>query len=325
MKNIYVVRADFGRYTKAFKAHNYVGIGWFDQLIDASFSREDIKELYRQKYGNEVPMRVSQNSGQVYRFINDLKIGDIVITPYNSNQLLIGEINSDVYFKQDKTSIYPLRKDVKWFSKTINRQNLSIPLQNSLRSSLTVFTLTNGIEILEQLNLAPKNEPKKVAEFNIYTTIKSKLLELDGFEFETFVSYLLRTIGFEMTDDKQGGVGDGGIDFEGILTVFNIASINLQVQVKRYTKTNIKWQEIAAFRGAMKRDYQGCFITLSDFDKKATDNATDENKIPITLINGKKLIDIFITQYDDIIATMREEENDELADKLKFKKALVPL
>lgn len=325
MKNIYVVRADFGRYTKAFKENNYVGIGWFNQLIDSSYSREDIKDLYREKFPNDISMRVNQNSGQVFRFINDLKKDDIIITPYSTNTLLVGKVTSDIYFKQDKTSPYALRKDVTWFPKTINRQNLSIPLQNSLRSSLTFFTLNNGAEILEYFNLAPKNELRQATDFNIYTTIKNKLLELNGFEFETFVSYLLRTIGFEMTDEKQGGVGDGGIDFEGVLSVFNIASINLQVQVKRYAKNKIKWQEIAAFRGAMKRDYQGCFITLSDFDKKATDNATDENKIPITLINGKKLIDIFISQYDEIIVAMREEEQDELADKLKFKKALVPL
>lgn len=323
--NIYVVRADFGRYTKAFKENNYVGLGWFNQLIDKSFSREDVKELYRKKYPKDIAMRVNQNSGQVFRFVNDLSKGDLVITPYNTNQLLVGIVESDVYHKDDDTSVYPLRRNVKWFEETINRQNLSIPLQNSLRSSLTFFTLKNGAEILDYYKLAPKNQLRQKVDFNIYTTIKEKLLELDGFEFEIFVSYLLRSIGFEKTDEKQGGVGDGGIDFEGVLTVYNIASINLQVQVKRYEKNKIKWQDIASFRGAMKRDYQGCFITLSDFQKKAVENATDENKIPITLIDGKKLIDIFIGQYDEIINSMREEENDDLADKLKFKKALVPL
>ena len=116
-----------------------------------------------------------------------------------------------------------------------------------------------------------------------------------------------------------------GIDFEGILDVFGVASINLQVQVKRYAKNKIGWKDIQALRGAMKKDFQGCFITLSDFHKKAIENANDQNKVPITLINGKKLIDIFIDKYDDITFTLREEENDDLADKLKFKKALIPL
>ncbi len=324
MNNIYVVRADFGKYTKSFKDNGYVAIGWFDHLVDASFTRENIKELHKKKFPQDGNMRMSQNAGQVFRFINDLKIDDIVITPYFNNQLLVGRITSDIYFEKDATSNYFLRKKVVWFKETLDRQTLSIPIQNTLRSSLTVFSLNNGRQVLEHYNLIDKNEVKENTNFNIYTSIKSKLLELDGFEFEIFVSYLLQSIGFEKTNERQGGVGDGGIDFEGILYVFGIASIKLQVQVKRYENTSIKWQDVANFRGAMKKEHQGCFIALSDFHHKAIENAGDPNKVPITLIDGKKIIDIFINQYDEIITAMREDDNDLLADKLKFKKALVP-
>ncbi|MCU4190202.1 restriction endonuclease [Flavobacterium sp. HXWNR29] len=321
---VFVVRSDFGRYTKAFKENNYVGIGWFDQLIDKTLSREQIKDEYRKVYHKDGNMRVNQNAGQVYRFINDIKIDDIVITPYSDNRLLVGKVTSEVYYEKDTTSRYYLRKKVEWFSNTLDRQILSIPLQNTLRSSLTVYTLSNGNEILKHYNLVSNTKQKEIQEFNIHETIKKKLLELDGFEFETLVSYLLQTIGFEKTDEKQGGVADGGIDFEGILNIYGMATINLQVQVKRYESNSIKWKDIAAFRGAMKKDYQGCFITLSKFDKKAIENAQDKDKVAINLIDGNKLIDIFIRQYDEIIAAMREDDNDELADKLKFKKALVP-
>ena len=324
MKNVFVVRAYFGKFTKAFKDNGYVGIGWFNELIDKSFSRDDIKELHKKTYLNDSTMRMNQNAGQVYRFVNDIKVGDIVITPYQNNHLLVGEVIEDVYFKSDNTSDYSLRKKVNWFKEPLNRQILSIPLQNTLRSSLTVYSLRNSREILEHYGLAEKNSVIEKTDFNIYTTIREKFLELDGFEFEIFVSYLLQTIGFEKTIERQGGGNDGGIDFEGVLNIFGVASVNLQVQVKRYEKSSISWQTVASFRGAMKRDFQGCFITLSEFQKKAIDNANDPHKVPITLIDGKKLIDIFINQYDAIIAAMREDDNDDLADKLKFKKALVP-
>jgi len=325
MTNIYVVRADFGRYTQAFKENGYVGIGWFDFLMEKGITRDEIKAHYNNKFPDDAPLRAGQNSGQVLRFVNDVNIGDIVLTPYSTNKLLVGEVTSENYYENDDSSPYGQRKKVKWFDQTIDRYELSVPLQNTLRSSLTVYKVSNGREILQAIDLAPKGEVVQKADINIYKIIKEKLLELDGFEFETFVSYLLRAIGFEPTDKKQGGVGDGGIDFEGILSVFGVASVNLQVQVKAYSNKAISWQEVAGFRGAMKRDFQGCFITLSDFHKKAIDNANDEYKVPITLINGKKLIDIFIDKYDDIIFTLREEENDDLADKLKFKKALIPL
>ena len=325
MKNIYVVRADFGRYTQAFKENGYVGIGWFDFLMKKGITRDEIKAHYSKKFPDDAPLRAGQNSGQVLRFVNEVNVGDIVLTPYSTNKLLVGEVISKNYYENDDSSPYGQRKKVKWFEQTIDRYELSVPLQNTLRSSLTVYKVSNGREILQAIDLAPKSEVVQKADINIYKIIKEKLLELDGFEFEIFVGYLLRSIGFDPTEEKQGGRGDGGIDFEGILEVFGVAYINLQVQVKRYEKNHIGWKDIQAFRGAMKRDFQGCFITLSDFHKKAVENANDQHKVPITLINGKKLIDIFIDKYDDIIFTLREEENDDLADKLKFKKALIPL
>ncbi len=325
MKNIYVVRADFGKYTEAFKENNYVGIGWFAFEIPKGTTRDQIKEYYKKEYPKDAPLRAGQNAGQVYRFINEINIGDIVITPYAKDSLLVGEVIGENYYEFDSSSRFGLRKKVKWSQHVLSRYDLSVPLQNTLRSSLTVYKVNNGREILEALSLIPKNEIIYKADINIYNIIKEKLLDLDGFEFETFVGYLLRVIGFEPTDEKQGGIGDGGIDFEGILDVFGVASINLQVQVKRYAKNKIGWKDIQAFRGAMKKDFQGCYITLSDFHKKAAENAKDVNKVPINLINGKMLIDIFIDKYDDIISILREEENDELADKLKFKKALIPL
>ena len=72
-----------------------------------------------------------------------------------------------------------------------------------------------------------------------------------------------------------GFSGNGGIDFEGTLEIMGVASINLQVQVKRYDKGTIGEKDIRNFRGALKKDYQGCFITLSKFAKKAVESAND--------------------------------------------------
>ena len=94
---VFVLRADYGRYTDVFRNNNYIGIGWFDEInpIQEKWDLTDkdfLKEKYREKYKEDVNMRVNQNVGQIYRFINDLKIGDIVISPYNTNELLIGKI-----------------------------------------------------------------------------------------------------------------------------------------------------------------------------------------------------------------------------------------
>ncbi len=330
--NVFVLRADFGRYTDTFEKEGYIGIGWFEE--DPSSwdltNKDFLKEQYRLKFPTDPNMRMNQNVGQINRFVNEMKLGDLVISPYMDNRLLIGKIESDLFFKVDSTSPYPWRKSVKWFKDKIDRHTLSVPLQNTLRSSLTCFNVNSSDEILVQLGLLDKKELTSTSNditqepISNYEIIRKRFLELDATEFEYLVSFLLRTLGFEPTQEI-GKVGDGGIDFEGVLDVSGVASINLQVQVKRYDKGVIGEKEIRNFRGALKKDYQGCFITLSSFNKKATESATDKDREQIQLIDGNRFTEIFIEQYDKIIDEMYNDDMDELASKLKFKKSLLPI
>ena len=273
-------------------------------------------------------MRAAVNVGQINRFINEILINDIIISPYNDHNLLIGKVTSEVYNKKDDTSPYTIRKNVEWFKQIVNRTNYSIPLQNTLRSSQTVFQVSQVNEVLVSIGL--KNEKAKSSELEddfsskpIYRAIKNHLLELDATEFESLVSYVLGTMGFSPSQ-ATGFSGDGGIDFEGTLEIMGVASINLQVQVKRYDKGTIGEKDIRNFRGALKKDYQGCFITLSKFAKKAVESANDPQKVIIRLINGRQFIDILIEQYDKVIESMLADDADDLAAKLKFKKMLLP-
>jgi restriction system protein len=330
---VFVLRADYGRYTDVFRNNNYIGIGWFDEInpIQEKWDLTDkdfLKEKYREKYKEDVNMRVNQNVGQIYRFINDLKIGDIVISPYNTNELLIGKITGDLYFENDNSSPYPWRKKMEWIKDKVNRHSFSQPVQNTLKATLTCFEVKQKQEIFENLGFeVDKSKIRKEIKFDtksVYELIKNKFLQLDPTEFELLVSYLLRTLGFEPTQEI-GKVGDGGIDFEGVLDVNGIASINLQVQVKRYEKSSIGELEIRSFRGALKEDFQGCFITLSKFQKKAIESSSKTGYKNIQLIDGVKFIELFIQQYEEIINVIQGEDNDELLDKLQFKKSLLPL
>ena len=134
--NVYVLRAEFGRYTDTFKKENYIGIGWF-QNEPSSFdftNKDTLKEEYKKVYPADLPMRMNQNVGQIFRFVNEMKEGDIVISPFNTNELLVGKITSTLFHKKDNTSPYPWRKSVEWFPNLIDRHTLSVPLQSTLKS-----------------------------------------------------------------------------------------------------------------------------------------------------------------------------------------------
>lgn len=327
------VRANYGQYTDAFKDNGYVAIGWFDTPLERTDDKGLVRERYQAEYPTESSYQVGQNVGQIYRFLNEIAEGSVVLTPYQppDPRIIVGRVTGPPYFEVDATCPYPYRLPVAWEKTPLDRHGLSIPLQNTLGSLLTVFNVKQVAEVCAQAGLPYEgggDTPSVAAAAQTgsdaaYRAVHEALCELDAYEFELLASYVLRTLGFEATQET-GRTGDGGIDFEGELNVFGVAAIQLQVQVKRYDKQRIGEREIRNFRGALKRDRQGCFITLSDFQKKARASANDPDKVPVNLINGRQFVEIMTEQYDRIVDLMRSEDNDELADKLRFRRALIP-
>lgn len=327
-----VVRAHYGQHTDAFRENGYVGIGWFDPPVPERRDRASVRSMYEAQFPNDTKSQVDQGTGQVYRFLNDLQPGGLVVTPYAGGGLLVGRVTGEPYGADDDTTPYGYRIPVEWRPEPVDRSELSISLQNTLKSSLTVFNVKQVADFCEAAGiehdgavsgLAPPTVRAVQERADLYDAVKAVLLELDDKEFERLVSYVLQTLGFEATQET-GRSGDGGIDFEGELRVMGVASIRLQVQVKRYADRAIPETQIRSFRGALKRGRQGCFITLSRFSKKAKANAKDAERASINLINGRQFVEIMTAQYDEMIELMRAEDNDDLVEKLQFRRALVP-
>jgi len=127
---------------------------------------------------------------------------------------------------------------------------------------------------------------------NVRKAFREKLLEMDPYQFEILIGSLLQEIGFEnVTVTKQSR--DGGIDIKADLTVGGITNVKTAVQVKRY-KSNIPGKIIAQLRGSAEMDQRGLVITTSDFTKDAILEAKASNKMPVSLVNGEKLIDLLL-------------------------------
>lgn len=323
---VYIIRADYGRFTNQFKELGIAAIGWLNKHEKLPKTREEIETLYEEEFPTHKKMQKAINVGQIYRFMYEIKTGDTILCPFDNELLLVGEISSDVYFKKFPGIPWHYVREVKWKEEPINRQNFSVPLQNSFRSMQTVYRVKQEGEVLKTIGKKVEDAPVVATAIeldHLFEKIKERLLELDSDEFELLVSYVLQSLGFEARQ-RQGKPGDGGIDFEGVLNVMGVAKIQLQVQVKRYEQAAIGERDIRNLRGALKSAHQGCFITLSSFQKKAIDSAEDPEKTPISLIDGKRFIEIFTEQYDKVLDLLLEEDQDELASKIKFRKGLWP-
>lgn len=309
MVRVWCVRADFGRYANAFINGSYAAIAWLSKtnLADTS-SREDIQTLCREAHPNDSNLVVGQQVGQIARFLLEIEADDIVITPDADTELLHhGRVLPGYQYEpNDKACPFPHRRPVKWAEQPLLRSSLSVPLQNTMRSSLTVFAVSQVDEILRLVGrgseaLAPLEHP-----YDPYAAVLEQVLQLDDKEFEILVGHLLTALGFEGSE-VIGKTGDGGVDATGELNVSNLAKVKVFVQAKRY-KVGLKIAAsiVRQLRQAIPFGGQGAFITTADFQLQAFEVALESGFPRIGLINGRQLVDLLVEHWDDIPGEFQE-------------------
>lgn len=312
--HIFCVRADFGRYTQHFLDGNYIGIGWLpDHDLSAITCREELYSLYKAVYPDDKsPVVIGQQVGQIARFLLEIQEGDYVITPAaNTEYIYYGRVEKDAYYFSDGSDgcRYHQRKRVTWNKTPIQRSQFSVPFQNTIRSSLTVYKIDhikNFFLTIGKPELIPDNERPK---FNYYTSILEHILELDDREFEILITHILTALGFEGSE-HTGKVGDGGVDATGELNVSNMAKIKIFVQAKRYKLgAKIPAKVVKDLRANIPNGGQGAFITTADYQDRAKEIAVEQGFPRIGLINGEQLVDILAEHWNDIPEDFQEKLN----------------
>lgn len=323
MNNIFCVRADFGQYTDDFIRGGYVAIGWIREFdLSHITTRDEIYPLYKKVHPDDTSnIVIGQQVGQISRFLLEIQSGDYVITPArDTNYLYYGVVEKNsYYYETDSTKDncpYVHRKKIQWNNDPVLRSEFSVPFQNTMKSSLTVFSVShkrNFFEVIGRTDLVPKAE--QTIKFDYYKSILNKILELDAQEFEILVTHILSALGFEGSE-HTGRPNDGGVDATGVLDVSGMAKISVFVQAKRYKLgKSINANTVKALRANIPSGGQGAFITTAGFQKKAQEIATETGFPRIGLINGNQLVDILSEHWEDI--------PDDFQEKLGLKIGLV--
>lgn len=145
---VWVVRADGGKYTDDFIAGGYVAIGWFD--LSSAGSREEIRRCYEREYPDALVGQVANETGQLAAFRLDMAEGDYVITPAADRESLrYGRIiGRCVGVPADGVRDHRNRRTVQWTDKPLRRSALAESLQSTLGSPRTVFRVHQRDEFL---------------------------------------------------------------------------------------------------------------------------------------------------------------------------------
>ena len=171
----------------AFKKNNFVGIGWF--LDDLSgMNKKDIEDKYVEVYGETKSK--GQDVSQINNFVNEINIGDYIISSDKlKRNFILGICNSDYYLsnKKDNSSngeeFWDCR-DVKWLC-SIKWDSISEDNIKYLRSPKSVSEIKNDIakkELLDSIKVIQpfsNDEPGNIIYFGAPGTGKSHNLNED--------------------------------------------------------------------------------------------------------------------------------------------------
>jgi restriction endonuclease Mrr len=153
--------------------------------------------------------------------------------------------------------------------------------------------------------------------------LMKKLTEMDAYQFEFLVGDLLKEIGYENVSVTKRS-GDKGIDVTANLTMDGITNVKTVIQAKKYKPgNNISGDVITQLRGSAEVDQRGLVITTSEFTKSAIDESKAPNKMPVSLVNGEKLISLMLKygigvkkdSIDLYSLNMEYFENEEVAGR----------
>jgi HJR/Mrr/RecB family endonuclease len=126
--------------------------------------------------------------------------------------------------------------------------------------------------------------------------VRSKLLAMEARRFEFFIKDLLSFCGFtEVCVTKFSA--DGGVDVNAKVGVrmWLFANTLVQVQAKRWLHS-VGRKEVAELRGSLQPFARGAVITTSHFSRAAINEAGEDGKNPITLVDGFALSRIVIDE-----------------------------
>ena len=157
MRNFY--RVMLGRksvYAKEAHDGGFIGTGWFEDLNLSNKLSDDWREfnnqfipLFLKKYPDKSKISAGLACGMLHTVTKGIAVGDIVLCPDGQRNYLVGEVISD--YEYHKGAILPHRRNVRWYSKSILRDEMSESLRNSTGSIGMVSDISRYADEIETL------------------------------------------------------------------------------------------------------------------------------------------------------------------------------
>lgn len=324
------VRAGSHGEMEEFALSNNVVIIGYGEYGDVNLfsSIETLKDQLGKIRPKETSRTLSIWSGQIWSFVHNIKIGDLVALPRKgTGQIAFGEVIGPYRFDASAVEGAQQQRPVKWLDVSFARTRLDEDILNSLGSLLTVFRVkAHDAEHRVRQALAGKTvtAPTQVSSLSVETSVDPDALGVDDLErkardrinefirrkftdhrLEELVEAVLQAQGF-FTDRTPPGP-DGGVDILAARGPLGIEAPRIAVQVKS-SSTPSDVAQVRALKGVLDdfgADF-GLFVSWSGFRGIAT---TDSRRdfFQMRLWNAEVLLDEILANYDKLPSDIQAE------------------
>jgi restriction system protein len=284
-----------------------IAIGWdkMGDLAALKSDREAFKVRLTECYPDSKPGAIPTNAGQMFRFVHEMKPGDLIAYPAKAQrQIHIGRVEGPYHYDPATEPGYPNVRPVAWL-KCVPRTHFTQGALHEIGSAMSLFQIRNYADefhaALEGKTTPPPvaSDPTTalVAEEMEETTrdfiLKRLAQELKGHPFADFVAHLLNTMGYRCRISPEGP--DGGIDIIAHKDELGFEPPIIKVQVKS-GEGSLGDPVVSALFGKVSHGEYGLIVTLGSFTSQAKQFA--RSKSNLRLIDGTDLVALVLQHYE---------------------------
>jgi len=311
MSRMWMVRSEGGSLYDAFRDRGVAAVGWAQLAPHAKpgVDRQQLIAAHKAAEPQAKPGTVISGASQVWRFVNDVKTGDWVITYSPANRTyLVGKVaGAAEHYPKWADEGMALARAVHWQQQELPRDNLGVTTKNSLGSTLTLFEVPPSAtaEVLAALKGKPTPthaaeveeviaDPLADIESQALERIKDCVNELDWDDMQQLVAGILRAMGYKTQVSAPGA--DRGKDIVASPDGFGFEHPRIVVEVK-HRKGQMGSQEVRSFLGGRHKDDRGLYVSTGGFTKDAQYEA-DRAAIPLAMWTLDHVVRALIEHYD---------------------------
>ncbi len=312
MQNIWIIRAGHGgKHADVFREAGIIGIG-FSRTGDASrlMTPGEILAKLKVEHPNVKERRLINRAGQLYRFVHEVKDGDLVLTPIrDTREIMIGICSGSYRFEPGREDDNPHTRSVDWL-KRISRDTLSKRAKNSAGSTLTLFSMNEHSAEIQGLAFGREPEPgdsdsaSQEETEGLYEEVQGKAEELisdmiahmDPFDFEELVAALLRSMGYFARRTEDGP--DRGVDVIAQSDPLGFESPRIKVQVKQRNQRATA-KELREFLATLRQPDIGLYVSTGGFTRDALYEADRAPLgVSLTILTRDAFTDFLLEHYE---------------------------